>query len=86
MEKLVLVPYVNYQRMLEMTHYPKTLGYSGTSYANISPTPIKKTNRNVKENVIMVTAPPPEKSDIPPVRRADMDSGKSNAFRNWISF
>ena len=66
MEKLVLVPYIKYQRMLEMTHHLKTLGDSGTSDANISPTPKKKTNRNVKENEITVTAPPPGKRDVPP--------------------
>ena len=82
MDKLVLVPYVKYQRMLETTHHPKSPGDSDMSDANISPTPKKKTNRNVKENVITVTAPPPGKRDIPPGRRADMDSGKSNAFRD----
>ena len=50
MEKLVLVPYVKYQRMLEMTHHPKTYGDSGTSDANISPTPKKKTKRKVVDS------------------------------------
>ena len=50
MEKLVLVPYVKYQRMLEMTHHPKTSGDGGTSDANISPTPKKKTERKVVDS------------------------------------
>ena len=86
MEKLVLVPYVKYQRMLEMKHHPKTSGDSGTSDANISPTPKKKTKRKVMDSdEITVTATPPEKRDIPPGRCVDMASGKSNAFRDWIS-
>ena len=90
MEKLVLVPYVKYQRMLEMTHHPKTSEDSGTSDANISPTLKKKKKKNKRKVVdsdeITVTAPPPGKRDIPPGRRADIASEKSNAFRDWISF
>ena len=78
--------------MLEMTHHPKTPGDNSTSTEvtkpnmDISPTPKKKTNRNVKENEITVTAPPPGKRDIPPERRADIASGKIDTFRDWISF
>lgn len=83
MEKLVLVPYLKYQRMLEMTQQPKTSGDS----AKITPAPKKKTKRKaVDSDEITVTAPPPGKRDKPPRRRADMESRKSNAFRDWISF
>ena len=96
MGKLVLVPYVKYmyQGMLEMTHHPKTPGDNSTSTEvtepnmDISPTPSrKKTKRKVVDSdEITVIAPPPEKREVSPGRRADMAFGKIDTFRDWISF